>query len=389
MTVEPSPASKKSLLTAVPARLGFLWLISLFLLGVGMRFVPRDTPVDEPLMLLPERMALMAKFGPDLSPTVRAQLLAAAQQAETESPDRARVLEAKPLSDQAMKALPSGYRLMAQYQKEPDPETKLALERMAAEAQHRLTLCLAMLGSLVLAALATSFLAQTERKRPALSMASLSPMAFLALFMVWDVGNVFGIGLVLEGLNLRTVLSPLGLILGAQLAGYGLMLLLFKAARPVGGPWNLSFAFPWAWVGRGYFACYALVFLVNLLLATATGEAPTSSNPLLGMFMESARWQVAVLALLVVVVGPAFEELIFRGWLLGGLRERWGDGRAIAVSSALFAVIHGDPWATPALFCLGCVFGWVYLRSGSLYASIVLHAMWNATTFTILLANMP
>jgi membrane protease YdiL (CAAX protease family) len=107
------------------------------------------------------------------------------------------------------------------------------------------------------------------------------------------------------------------------------------------------------------------------------------------MFMESTRWQVGALAFMVVVVGPTFEELIFRGWLLGGLREHWGDSRALVVSSGLFALIHGDPWATPALFLLGCVFGWVYLRSGSLYASIILHAMWNATTFTFLLANMP
>jgi membrane protease YdiL (CAAX protease family) len=396
MTVEQgsptlSQPSEWSKIGLSPPRIALLWLVLVFTLGLVMRFLPRDQPPPslEEAMRLPERLALLARFGEGIPPQAREQMLQAAKLAEADESERLQVLEDKLLSPESVQKLPEGYRRMAEFRRAPTAEGERALRQMAGDARRRLSLCLALLSAFVLSALALSLFAKTERVAAPVSMAALAPAGILALFMVWDIGNIFGLGLLVDGMSLRKVLPPLALILLVQVAGYGLLLFLLKLARRTGGPWNLTYPFPAAWIGRGYFACYALVLSLNLLIGAVTGQTPTSSNPLLGIFLEAAYWQVWVLALLVVVVGPAFEELIFRGWLLGGLREHWGDTRAILVSSALFALIHGDLWATPALFLLGCVFGWVYLRSGSLYASIVLHAMWNATTFTFLLANMP
>lgn len=340
-------------------------------------------------MLFPERLVLMARYG-GVATRTQEQFLEVARSLESDQPDRLRVIDGEPLEQRQIETLPAGYRAMAEYQAHPTPQAEASLRQKARDARSRLTLCAALAGSLVALALACAFLGRREAEHTAVPLAAMTPLGVLSVFMGWDVAQLFGLGPLFEGIGLRKVLAPITFIVLVQTVVYGLMLLLFRMVRRgKRAPWNLNYPFPSAWTGRGYFACYALIYPVNLLIGLLSGHSPSSTNPLLELFMQASAGQVAVLAFLVVVVGPFFEELMFRGWLLGGLRERWGDGRALLVSAGLFALIHGDPWATPALFLLGCVFGWVYLRAGSLWASFGLHAMWNATTFTFLLANMP
>lgn len=390
-----SPSAKKASGSGVrssgpAARAGFVWLACLFCLGVGLRLMPRaQSSSVEASLLLPERLVLTARFG-DVSQESQRQLLATARSLEAGQLERLSVIDGQPLDTKQLETLPDGYRIMAEYQRQPTAATEAILRQRARDAKQRLALCVALAGGLVTVALGCAFLGKTAPEHTAVPMATLGPVAVLSLFMGWDVAQLFGLGPLLEACGLRKLLAPIAFVVAAQTLVYGFMLLLFRLARRhARAPWNLSYPFPSAWIGRGYFACYALIYPLNLLIGVLSGRSPSSTNPLLEMFMQASAGQVAVLAFLVVIVGPFFEELMFRGWLFGGLRERWGDRRALLMSAALFAVIHGDPWATPALFLLGCVFGWVYLRSGSLWGSIALHAMWNATTFIFLLANMP
>lgn len=377
------------MLRRIPFGLFFLWLSIVFLIGLGLRFQAAQANLErpnQPGMLLPERLALLSKFAPDLTPDVREQLLGAALLAE-DDPDRKAVYEGRieePKSD-----LRGDTRLMAEYLRTPAPEKKRELEAAAKKASERLTLCAAMFGAVFFCAVTWSLLGffrknVTPPTEPE-PMSSAKPQKQLALFLGWDVLNLFVVGTVMALVTKN--LPPLVSLLLGQLVAYGVLFaMLYRASS---GGWNFKRAFSLTWVGRGYFLCYLFVFLVNALIAATMAKQPTSSNPLVGLFLESSAWQVGVLATLVVVIGPFFEELLFRGWLYGGLRQHWGDARALVVSSALFAIIHADLWATPALFVLGLVFGTVYRKTGSLWACFLLHAMWNATTFIFLFSNMP
>jgi membrane protease YdiL (CAAX protease family) len=53
---------------------------------------------------------------------------------------------------------------------------------------------------------------------------------------------------------------------------------------------------------------------------------------------------------------------------------------AIALTSALFATIHANPQHWPALFVLSISIGYAYEKSGSLFRSIFIHALFNATS---------
>jgi membrane protease YdiL (CAAX protease family) len=68
-------------------------------------------------------------------------------------------------------------------------------------------------------------------------------------------------------------------------------------------------------------------------------------------------------------------EMMFRGILLFGLRDRVGAGLANAVQTALSAVAHfGRPLdETLAAIPAGLVFGWVDLRIGSVWYVAIIH----------------
>lgn len=92
--------------------------------------------------------------------------------------------------------------------------------------------------------------------------------------------------------------------------------------------------------------------------------------------------------LIVVFLAPFVEETLFRGLVFGGLKEK-SRLLAYAVSCALFALAHVWQFAVAGrdLACFlsmaqylipGLVLAWAYDHSGTLWASIGLHAGVNA-----------
>jgi membrane protease YdiL (CAAX protease family) len=88
------------------------------------------------------------------------------------------------------------------------------------------------------------------------------------------------------------------------------------------------------------------------------------------------------LMLVVTSLGPLVEELLFRGVLLCALMQRWRVGQAVAISSLAFALVHlpGLQWqwyALPDLLLLALALGWLRLRSGSIWPSVLAHGVNN------------
>jgi membrane protease YdiL (CAAX protease family) len=85
-----------------------------------------------------------------------------------------------------------------------------------------------------------------------------------------------------------------------------------------------------------------------------------------------------------VLAAPIFEEMCFRGLLLGCLLARgWSPWTAVPVVGVAFASIHGQyflPGLT-AVFLMGCLFGWLRVISGGLSAPIIAHGLINGWIF--------
>lgn len=120
---------------------------------------------------------------------------------------------------------------------------------------------------------------------------------------------------------------------------------------------------------------------------------PEMVDPAADFLKALSGWPLYALAAL-VVVGPVFEELVFRGFLYNMTRSamsRGTAGRVIAdvvalvVSATAFALMHFNLSGFPAYFVAGAVLAESYRRSGSLYVPIIAHVLNNGTAVILLL----
>jgi ABC-2 type transport system permease protein len=83
------------------------------------------------------------------------------------------------------------------------------------------------------------------------------------------------------------------------------------------------------------------------------------------------------LALLAIVAAPLCEEFIFRGLIFGGLRRSAGLAPGMLMSATLYALVHPPLSMVPA-FMLGLLTAFVYNKTRSLLAPVLVHAIYSA-----------
>lgn len=99
------------------------------------------------------------------------------------------------------------------------------------------------------------------------------------------------------------------------------------------------------------------------------------ANQIISEYLQFGNAVLAVV--LVVVITPLAEEMIFRGTVFGGLRERYGFWTAAIISSAVFAVMHLNPWSMVCTFIIGMFYALLFEKTGSLIYSMVGHGINN------------
>ena len=98
-------------------------------------------------------------------------------------------------------------------------------------------------------------------------------------------------------------------------------------------------------------------------------------------------WALAVF-LIVVVVAPLCEEIIFRGLLWGALDRRWGQWVAVVVSTVVFALAHLEFTRAPLLVVVAIPIALARWHSGGLLASIVAHQVTNLLSGIVLMLGL-
>lgn len=88
-----------------------------------------------------------------------------------------------------------------------------------------------------------------------------------------------------------------------------------------------------------------------------------------------------------VILAPIAEEILFRGYLFGKLRKHAPVWVAILITSLLFAFVHFQWNVAIDVFVLSIVLCLLRLRTGSLWAPIVLHMIKNGIAFYLLFVN--
>ena len=131
------------------------------------------------------------------------------------------------------------------------------------------------------------------------------------------------------------------------------------------------------------------VFFVTGVISNLTdflfGDVPTPRDQL-AVRGEMSGVDLLLLLIVVGVVGPIVEEVVFRGLLYRVLRARWGVNSATWVSALAFAVVHFIPLLFAVFLVFGLVLAAVAERFDSLYPPIVLHVLNNSAVVVILFA---
>ncbi len=114
-------------------------------------------------------------------------------------------------------------------------------------------------------------------------------------------------------------------------------------------------------------------------------------------YLPTPEWAWPILQprefILLVILYPCLEELVFRGLVQGWLLERtrlqrrcYGFSLANVITASLFSALHffaHPPLAAAAVLLPALIFGYFRDRYGSLHAPILLHVFYNLGYFWI------
>jgi uncharacterized protein len=91
---------------------------------------------------------------------------------------------------------------------------------------------------------------------------------------------------------------------------------------------------------------------------------------------------------MLVVVAPLSEELIFRGIILNRWAQKWNLPKSLIATSLLFGFLHINPIG---ISMLGLLLALLYLKTKTLWVPIAAHAMNNFIAFCMMLpaSNKP
>ncbi len=146
-------------------------------------------------------------------------------------------------------------------------------------------------------------------------------------------------------------------------------------------------------LGAGLQVLFAIMFLPLALLVGLETEPQSLSSEI--MALEGGADRIALL-LLIGLVGPILEEIMFRGILMDALASRFGTRAVVLGSSGAFAAFHMVGVSTeqplesavvlvPQLFLFGMILAYLRLTRKRLGPAIFTHAGFNLLSLTVIL----
>lgn len=220
----------------------------------------------------------------------------------------------------------------------------------------------------------------------------VKPMSVAAAFM-WAAGAQLAylwVIFLMGSLRGEPSYDPIGGVM-AQVVGY--LFTLYLMLRVYAPELDIR---DFVAMRRTHVAFYPLALVLGLastlpaywLLGQIERVYPSAdeSNALVDLFYRLTMPERVLVAVMIIVVGPIIEELVFRGALFRPLRQALSAPKVIAITGALFAMVHINPVTfeaqhLPSLLSMGLVLGYVRWAGGSIVPPMLLHMGFNAVPF--------
>ena len=158
--------------------------------------------------------------------------------------------------------------------------------------------------------------------------------------------------------------------------GISVLLLFTRLRKPPGISQYLKLELP-AW--KDLFKWLGVMVLI-IIAMEVTYSLLNRNTPDFMTKMYSSATHYPLLWIAIIVAAPLFEELLFRGFLLEGIRNTpLGLIGAIVIPAASWAMIHVQYQTLEiiTIFLIGIVFGLAKVRTGSLLVPIAMHMLMN------------
>jgi membrane protease YdiL (CAAX protease family) len=132
------------------------------------------------------------------------------------------------------------------------------------------------------------------------------------------------------------------------------------------------------WAISGIFFAFLAQIIaaqIEMLLGIEMGSENTE------ILVEIAM-ETPIFIIVTSIVGPIFEEIIFRQIIFGSLYSRFNFWIAAIISSLIFAAVHFDFTHIIIYTAMGLVFSFLYVKTKRILVPIVAHVSMN--TFVVL-----
>jgi membrane protease YdiL (CAAX protease family) len=142
------------------------------------------------------------------------------------------------------------------------------------------------------------------------------------------------------------------------------------------------------WTGLWRPALMTIALYGGIIIYTVVMDALGVVEPESNVSEDFVRSPILiVMSFVMICVGaPLAEEIVFRGGIFGGLLA-WGFWPAALLSGLLFSAVHGDLGSLAPFTMIGVGLAWLYWSRGSLWDSIICHAMFNFTSYLLLISG--
>ncbi len=143
---------------------------------------------------------------------------------------------------------------------------------------------------------------------------------------------------------------------------------------------DLSLQWSWRAAGVGLLFGIGGLFVTipaAVLWVSVVGEdANSAAGEVFGDIRSTWAWAIVVF-LVVVVVAPICEEIVYRGLLWDAVDQRWGRWIALIVTTVVFSVAHLEWTRIPLLLVVAIPIGLARLFTANLPASMIAHMVTN------------
>jgi membrane protease YdiL (CAAX protease family) len=193
------------------------------------------------------------------------------------------------------------------------------------------------------------------------------------------------VAVVLGGLYSPSLLRSMAIRLLAGLASVGLCFVVARKYRQSWPALGLAKSDRGMWKGIAVAAVtYALVSrAIFLILAALAPQLDLDQIQNLNVTHTGGLLSLLGIYLTLVLMPALFEEIIYRGFVFGGLRSQISFWPAALLSSFLFGLAHYQFNVGLDTFCLGLALCWLYERYRSLMPAILLHLIKNSVPFLV------